>query len=183
MPSSWAGVLRSRRAAMIAAIVVTVAVTLTVVGATVGAGKAPPRNLGQAKPFTLSVLGKPGEHLSLASLAGRPVILNFFASWCTPCQKETPLIAHYYRTGKVTIVGIDVNDSAAAAQAFIHKSGVGYPVAVDPMPMKTATSYGLPGLPATFWLNARHHIVKRVFGAVTQAELTDGATLMTHRPG
>jgi thiol-disulfide isomerase/thioredoxin len=183
--SSWAGVLRSRRAAVIAAIVVTVAVALTVVGATVGGGSPAPANLGQAKPFTLSVLGKPGEHLSLQSLAGRPVIVNFFASWCTPCQKETPLIARFYRAsqGHVRIVGIDVNDSAALAESFIHKSGVTYPVAVDPMPMKTATAYGLPGLPATFWLNARHHIVKRVFGAVTEAELTSGATLMTQRSG
>jgi len=47
--------------------------------------------------------------------------------------------------------------------------------------MKTATAYRLPGLPATFFLNARHRIVKRVFGAVTQAELTSGATLMMQR--
>jgi thiol-disulfide isomerase/thioredoxin len=178
-------VLRSRRTAVIAAIAGTVAVALTVVGATVGAGAPPPRNLGQAKNFTLSVLGKPGQHLSLRSMAGRPLIVNFFASWCTPCQKETPLIAKFYRArqGQVTVVGIDVNDSAAVAESFIHSSGVRYPVAVDPMPMKTATAYGLPGLPATFWLNARHHIVKRVFGAVTEAELASGATLMTQRPG
>jgi hypothetical protein len=54
-------------------------------------------------------------------------------------------------------------------------------VAVDPLPMKTATAYRLPGLPATFFLNARHVIVKRVFGAVTQAELDSGAALMTQR--
>jgi hypothetical protein len=49
--------------------------------------------------------------------------------------------------------------------------------------MKTATAYGLPGLPATFFLNARHVIVKRVFGALTPAELTSGASLMTQRNG
>jgi thiol-disulfide isomerase/thioredoxin len=162
-----------------------VIVALAVVGATVGAGTAAPQSLGRARNFTLSVLGHPGQHLSLQSMADRPVIVNFFASWCGPCKKETPLIARFYRArqGRVRIVGIDVNDSAPAALRFVHKSGVAYPVAVDPLPMKTATAYGLPGLPATFFLNARHVIVKRVFGALTPAELTSGASLMTQRNG
>ena len=175
--------LRSPRTALIIAITVTAAVALTVIGMTVGSGASTTHNLGQAKNFTLSVLGHPSQHLSLQSMKGRPVIVNFFASWCTPCQKETPLIARFYRAGqgRVRVVGIDVNDSSAAALSFIHKSGVTYPVAVDPLPMKTATAYGLPGLPATIFLNAQHRIVKRVFGAVTHAELTSGATLMTKR--
>jgi thiol-disulfide isomerase/thioredoxin len=182
---TWGGRLRSRRTAVVAAVIVTVAVALTVVGATVGSGRAAAHDLGQAKNFDLSVLGRPGQHLTLESMAGRPVIVNFFASWCGPCQKETPMIARFYRArgGQVPVVGIDVNDSASAALSFIHKSGVTYPVAVDPLPMKTATAYSLPGLPATFFLNARHTIVKRVFGAVTQAELASGATLMAGRAG
>jgi len=182
--SSWRRrALRSPRTAVIAAVVVTVVVALIVVGATVGSGASTPRDYGRAKNFSLSMLGRPGQHLSLQSLAGRPVIVNFFASWCGPCQKETPLIARFYRArqGTVRVVGIDVNDQSSAALSFIHKSGVSYPVAVDPLPMKTATAYRLPGLPATFFLNARHVIVKRVFGAVTQAELDSGATLMTQR--
>ena len=184
-PSWRSRALRSPRTAVIAAVVVTVAVVLIVVGATVGSGASAPRDYGRAKNFTLSMLDRPGQHLSLQSLAGRPVIVNFFASWCTPCQRETPLIARFYqaRRGTVRIVGIDVNDQASAATSFIDKSGVTYPVAVDPLPMKTATAYRLPGLPATFFLNARHVIVKRVFGAVTQAELDSGATLMTQRNG
>ena len=184
-PSWRSRALRSPRTAVIAAVVVTVAVVLIVVGATVGSGASAPRDYGRAKNFTLSMLDRPGQHLSLQSLAGRPVIVNFFASWCTPCQRETPLIARFYqaRRGTVRIVGIDVNDQASAATSFIDKSGVTYPVAVDPLPMKTATAYRLPGLPATFFLNARHVIVKRVFGAVTQAELASGATLMTQRNG
>jgi cytochrome c biogenesis protein CcmG/thiol:disulfide interchange protein DsbE len=175
--------LRSPRTALVIAITVTIAVALIIVGATVGAGAPTAHSLGKAKNFTLSVLGDPGQRLSLRSMTGRPVIVNFFASWCTPCQKETPLIARFYRAkqGQVRIIGIDVNDSASAAMSFVHRSGVTYPLALDPLPMKTATAYGLPGLPATFFLNARHRIVKRVFGAVTQAELTSGATLMTQR--
>jgi cytochrome c biogenesis protein CcmG, thiol:disulfide interchange protein DsbE len=184
--AGWRGrarALRRRRTVIVAAAVATVALALAVIGATAGSGPTAPASLGRAKSFTLSVLGHPGQHLSLQSMAGRPVIINFFASWCPPCQKETPLIARFYRArqGRVPIIGIDVNDSASSALAFVHKSGVAYPVAVDPLPMKTAIAYGLPGLPATFFLNSRHVIVKRVYGAVTQAELTSGAALMTQR--
>jgi len=51
------------------------------------------------------------------------------------------------------------------------------------MPMKAAIAYNLPGLPATFFLNARHLIVKRIYGPVTQAELSSGASLIAGRTG
>ena len=182
----WRGrvrALRSTRLVVAASAVAAAAVALIVVGATVGSGAPTPQNLGPAKNFTLGVLGHPGRQLSLQSMTGHPVIVNFFASWCAPCQKETPLIARFYRSRQahVAIIGVDVNDSAAKAMAFVRKSGVTYPVAVDPMPMRAAIAYNLPGLPATFFLNARHIIVKRFFGPVTEAELASGTRLMTGR--
>ena len=182
----WRGrvrALRSTRLVVAVSVAAAAAVALIVVGATVGAGAPAAPHLGRAKNFNLGVLGHPGRQLSLQSMTGHPVIVNFFASWCEPCQKETPLIARFYREkqGHVAIIGVDVNDSASKAMAFVRKSGVTYPVAVDPMPMKTAIAYNLPGLPATFFLNARHIIVKRVYGPVTEAELASGARLMTGR--
>ena len=178
----WRGrirALRRRRVLVPSAIALVVIVALAVAGAIVGTGSAP-HSLGKAKNFTLAVLGHPGQQISLQSMAGRPVIVNFFASWCEPCQQETPLIARFYRDdgGRPAILGVDVNDSAAKAMNFVHKSGVTYPVVTDPMPMTAAIAYNLPGLPATFFLNARHIIVKRVYGPVTQAELTTGTRLM-----
>ena len=144
--------LRSRRAVVTMAITAAVIVVLAVAGVTVGSGTAAPHSLGRAKNFTLGVLGHPGRQISLQSMAGRPVIVNFFASWCAPCQRETPLIARFYRNsgGRPAIVGVDVNDSSSAGLAFVHKSGVTYPVVADPAPMKAAIAYNLPGLPATF---------------------------------
>jgi cytochrome c biogenesis protein CcmG, thiol:disulfide interchange protein DsbE len=184
----WRGrvqALRRPRVLVPSVIALVVIVALAVAGATVGTGSAAPHSLGKAKNFTLGVLGHPGQQISLQSMAGRPVIVNFFASWCEPCQRETPLIARFYRDGggRPAILGVDVNDSASKAMTFVHKSGVTYPVVADPMPMKAAIAYNLPGLPATFFLNARHIIVKRVYGPVTQAELTTGTRLMTAKAG
>jgi cytochrome c biogenesis protein CcmG, thiol:disulfide interchange protein DsbE len=137
----------------------------------------------QAKNFTLAELGNPGRRISLNSLAGRPVIVNFFASWCTPCQRETPMIARFYRAsrGQVHIIGIDVSDTTRSALAFVQRTGVAYPVVTEPSTDPTVMAYDLPGLPDTFFLNSRHQIVKRVYGAVTQAELTAGAALIGQR--
>ena len=170
---------------MTAAVAAVVVVALAVAGATVGSGSAAPQTLGRAKNFTLGVLGHPGKRISLQSMADRPVIVNFLASWCTPCRKETPMIARYYRNtrGNPVIIGVDVNDSSAAAMSFVRKSGVTYPVVADPAPMTAAIAYNLPGLPATFFQNSRHIIVKRVYGPVSQAELTSGARLMAGRAG
>jgi cytochrome c biogenesis protein CcmG/thiol:disulfide interchange protein DsbE len=176
------GVSRVRLAA-IGGATVAVIVGLSVAGATVASGNPTSRPPAPAKAFSLSVLGHPARHISLASLSGRPVILNFFASWCGPCQRETPMIARFYLShhGRPAVLGIDVNDSAAKAQAFIRTKGVRYPVVVDPLPMRTAIAYDLPGLPATFFLNSRHQIVKRVYGALTPAELAAGTALMAAR--
>src|SRR5579862_8805 len=75
------------------------------------------RPLPAAKGFALAVLGHPGRRISLAAYAGRPVIINFFASWCTPCRRETPLLARFYADthGRTAVIGVDANDQARAA--------------------------------------------------------------------
>ncbi len=133
-----------------------------------------------AKSFSIADLGHAGATVSLAAYAGRPVIVNFFASWCAPCQRETPMLAHFYASqhGRVIVLGIDANDETAAALRFIAKAGVGYPVGSDPFPSPVTTSYGVYALPQTFFLNAQHRIVFKVMGAVTSTELARGVALM-----
>jgi cytochrome c biogenesis protein CcmG/thiol:disulfide interchange protein DsbE len=135
--------------------------------------------LTPAKDFRLPELGHRGPPISLAAYAGQPVIVNFFASWCVPCKRETPLLERFYhaRRERVIVIGIDANDQAGPAMRFIRSAGVSYPVGADPFPAHATTSYGVLALPQTFFLDARHRIVRRVFGAVTQRELAAGVAL------
>jgi cytochrome c biogenesis protein CcmG, thiol:disulfide interchange protein DsbE len=118
--------------------------------------------------------------VALADYAGRPLVVNFFASWCAPCRRETPLLARYYSAvhGRVTVLGIDANDASAAALRFMRKAGVRHPVGSDPYPARTTTSYGVYALPQTFFLNAAHRIVAHVVGPLTMQVLTRDVALM-----
>jgi thiol-disulfide isomerase/thioredoxin len=132
-----------------------------------------------APSFTLAPLGDSVQRITLAQYHGEPVIVNFWASWCDPCQKETPLLARWYKQqhGRVNLVGLDENDSAAAALRFARAKGVTYPVGVDTA-LAAADGFGVTALPQTFFLDSRHRIVDRVYGAVTQADLANGVRLM-----
>ena len=152
-------------------------------GSSGGAGAVRPAGDPPAATFSLPVLSRSGvsaEHISLASYSGKPLIVNFFASWCPPCKSETPLLAKFYRgeQGKVALVGLDVNDTVANALKFTGADGVTYPVGWDPN-VVAANAYEVTALPQTFFLDARHRVVYRVFGAVTQADLSEGIALAT----
>ena len=170
-----------RHKVLSAIITVCVAGSLIAIGVVGSASGQAARPAPVAAPaFSLPVLGHPGQRVSLAGYAGQPLIVNFFASWCEPCQQETPLLAKFYRgeKGKVTLVGLDVNDVIGNATSFTRAKGVSYPVGWDPAAV-AASAYGVNALPQTFFLDARHRIVDRIFGAVTLAELSKGIALAT----
>ena len=183
---TWGGAVREvwrsavRHKLLSALIVVCVAGSLLGIALTgSGSGHARPGRPGGAGVPPARPRLSPGSR-SRSAYAGKPLIVNFFASWCGPCQQETPLLANFYRgeKGKVAVVGLDENDTMSNAPAFTRAKGVSYPVGFDPQ-FVAATAYGVNALPQTFFLNARHQIVDRVFGAVTQADLHKGIALAT----
>jgi cytochrome c biogenesis protein CcmG/thiol:disulfide interchange protein DsbE len=166
-------------AAVIAVSLLTSGTATTTDGSATSTGAAGLPNGTIAAGFTLSALGKPGQQVSLSQYQGKPVIINFWASWCAPCQQETPLLASWYKQqhGHVVLLGLDENDTTADALKFARAKGVSYPIGFDPQ-VKVALAYNVDGLPQTFFLNAQHRIVDHVLGAVTQAELAKGLRLM-----
>jgi len=155
------------------------AVLLGIAAVAVRAATPEPHPAPRPAPnFTLLQLGHPGKRVALAAYAGRPVIINFFASWCPPCKRETPLLARFYRAnhGQVLMIGVDSGDESAAALRFVASNRVTYPVGVDAYPAPASMSYGIIGLPQTFMLNARHQIVKHISGDITQRDLDAWAT-------
>jgi cytochrome c biogenesis protein CcmG, thiol:disulfide interchange protein DsbE len=147
-----------------------------------GASKAAPPDPVAAN-FTVSVLGDSAKKISLSQYKDKPVILNFWASWCPPCQKETPLLAQWYKDqhGSVNLIGLDENDTTANALKFTRAKGVTYPVGFDPQ-VQVANAYSIEDLPQTFFLNAQHRVVDHVYGALTTADLAKGMRLMDKSP-
>jgi cytochrome c biogenesis protein CcmG/thiol:disulfide interchange protein DsbE len=166
----------ARHKLVTSAVAVCLAVVATV--SVIASGSSSPPQPAAAA-FSLPALGAAGQHVSLGQYAGKPLIVNFWASWCAPCQKETPLLAAFYRDqgGRVAVVGLDENDTSAAALKFARAKGVTYPIGFDPG-MTVSDVYGVYALPQTFVLNAQHRIVEHLYGALTTAELTQAVKLM-----
>jgi cytochrome c biogenesis protein CcmG, thiol:disulfide interchange protein DsbE len=146
-------------------------------GSAPGSGAVVP--IGSTAPgFTLPSLtgGPPFDLDALGRDAHRPVVLNFFASWCAPCQKETPLLAQSADAEKakgsvVRFVGVDVADQRADALAFVHSAGITYPVGTDADLTVTSGLYGLNGEPNTFFIDGSGDVLGHVIGALTPAQL------------
>jgi len=131
--------------------------------------------IGKTAPdFTLDRVGAPGK-LQLASLRGKVVVLNFWASWCYPCNQEAPTLqAAAKRYGdRVVVLGVDVNDPKSDARKFARKFKLTYPLVHDNHNV-TSPKYGLTGLPETFFIDRTGKLVGHVAAAIDAADLRDG---------
>jgi cytochrome c biogenesis protein CcmG/thiol:disulfide interchange protein DsbE len=129
--------------------------------------------VGQAAPpITGTTLG--GTTFRLAALRGRWVIVNFFASWCPPCQQEQPeLVAFDYAhrsPGDAALVGVVFDDSASTARGFMRSTGASWPAVVDPGG-QIALDYGVRGPPETFFVSPDGRVVAHFDGPMTNASL------------
>jgi len=170
--SSRVELRRLPRGYLVAAAVLPV-LLLTLLGLSlVGRGSLPGAQIGQEAPgFALSDLN--GAPVRLSDLRGRPVIVNFWASWCGPCVREFPLMQQALKdhaTDGLAVVGIVFNDRSENARDFMTKMGARWTAAMDPNG-EVAQRYGIIGPPESFFVDRNGIVVGHQIGELMPRDL------------
>jgi cytochrome c biogenesis protein CcmG, thiol:disulfide interchange protein DsbE len=122
---------------------------------------------------TLRLPGLDGGTVDLASYRGRPVLVNFWATWCAPCVREFPLLRRtldQHRGDRLVVLGVLVNDSADKARAFVRQHGGAWPVGLD-RGGRAVAAYKLVGLPQSVFVRRDGTLSSRVLGELTPTQL------------
>jgi len=125
-----------------------------------------------APPFELENLREGGPAVSLASAGGRPVVLNFWASWCRPCLAEMPVFDAVSRrvAGRVAFLGVNHRDGRNPALDLLARTKVTYPSGHDPQG-RLAPAFGARGMPTTVFISAGGRVLERRTGELTEEQL------------
>jgi cytochrome c biogenesis protein CcmG, thiol:disulfide interchange protein DsbE len=114
-----------------------------------------------------------GGTVDLARMRGRPVVINFFASWCAPCKAEGAAFADAASTyrGRVQFVGVAIDDSRSGALSYTHRYGWNWPIVFDPHD-HLVEPFGLLGKPTTFVLDANGRVAWKLQRELSRDELS-----------
>lgn len=149
--------MRSRKL-QFAALAVTLAVALLAVAC----GDSSDSSAPSSPSGDVEVLA-PAD-LSVADYAGKPLVVNFFGSWCGPCKAEAPALAEFAAAHpEAQFVGIAVNDSEDAAVGFMKEYGLSYPIVIDDGSL--GSSWGISGVPTTIFINSDGQEADRIVGS------------------
>jgi thiol-disulfide isomerase/thioredoxin len=145
-------------------------------------GESPSTEIGRAAPDFLLQTADGGE-LRLSDLRGTPVLVNFWASWCTPCREEMPRIVgvHDDAAGGFTVVAVDLQENDGIVQDFADDYGMTFPIVIDRTGEVGDTwRIGGPveGIPSSYFIDAEGIVRGRVFGPMSDDALDENLSLI-----
>ena len=150
----------------------TIFLAIGVMGTTTATSRSGKELVGKKAPsFVAPKVG--GQLVSLENYKNKPLVLNFWASWCPPCRDETPGMERIWRKYEdqgVVILGINVQDGEKEAERYISEFGVTFSNALD-LDGSITVDYGVTGLPVTFFIDNDSVVAGRWVGSISEDRL------------
>ncbi|MBO9649801.1 MAG: DsbE family thiol:disulfide interchange protein [Variovorax sp.] len=120
-----------------------------------------------APAFELPLLDNEARSLRSSDMQGKVWVLNVWASWCTPCQLEHPLLVDFASRTRVPVVGLNYKDQPAAARAWLQRLGNPYAATMTDLDGRTGIDFGVYGVPETFVIDRSGRVRFRHAGPMT----------------
>ncbi|MBS0221503.1 MAG: DsbE family thiol:disulfide interchange protein [Proteobacteria bacterium] len=131
--------------------------------------------VGRPAPTLKAPALRPGEAALTDALlqSGKPVLVNFFASWCTPCLAEQPLLERLAKKDGITIIGVAWKNKPEEARAWLERLGDPFVAVGYDLDGKMAVDWGLSGVPETFLIDARGIVRLHFRAPILEKDVTD----------